>query len=182
MMIRRQNISTIEDPLFPFCWELYIASFPEDERRSLDYHIETMGKELFLCDVVLDSEKPIGILFWWNLSTFTFVEHIATNPNVRGKGYGRQIIKELISSSKKPILLEVEHPEDETCRRRIGFYERIGFVLNTHHYRHPSYQQIEGEFVDLMVMTHPNPITKNELQEFISSEFSTIHFRSYQEY
>ncbi|MFR9602460.1 MAG: GNAT family N-acetyltransferase [Rikenellaceae bacterium] len=180
-MIQRKNISTIKDPLFPFCWELYLAAFPENERRGLDYHTETMSKSEFHCDVVLDSDEPIGILFWWDLSDFTFVEHLATTPNVRGKGYGNQILNELIASSDKPILLEVEHPEDELSRRRIGFYERMGFTLNDHQYRHPSYQQIEGEFVDLLVMTHPNPITKCELDSFISKKFPIIHFRSFRQ-
>ncbi len=178
-MIQRKNISTVKDPLFPFCWELYLAAFPENERRDLDYHTETMSTSEFHCDVVLDSDKPIGILFWWDLSDFTFVEHLATTPAVRGKGYGNQILNELISRSKKPILLEVEHPEDELSRRRIGFYERMGFILNDHPYRHPSYQQTEDEFVDLMVMTYPNPISKSELQHFTTNEFSVIHFRNF---
>ncbi|MFR9649786.1 MAG: GNAT family N-acetyltransferase [Rikenellaceae bacterium] len=178
-MIHRKNISTINNPLFPFCWELYLAAFPENERRGLDYHTETMNRELFHCDVVLDSDEPIGILFWWDLSDFIFVEHLATTPAVRGKGYGNQILNELIASSNRPILLEVEHPEDELSRRRIGFYERMGFILNHHPYRHPSYQQIEGEYVDLLVMTHPNPISASELQHFITNEFPVIHFRSF---
>ncbi len=178
-MIQRKNISTIKDPLFSFCWELYVAAFPENERRDLYYHTETMSREQFHCDVVLNSDEPIGILFWWDLSGFTFVEHLATTPAVRGAGYGNQILSELISVSRKPILLEVEHPEDEISRRRIKFYERMGFVLNNHPYRHPSYQQIEGEFVDLMIMTHPNSITESELQHFISNEFPIIHFRSF---
>ncbi|MFR9651791.1 MAG: GNAT family N-acetyltransferase [Rikenellaceae bacterium] len=180
-MTRRKNISTINDALFPFCWELYLAAFPKNERRDLDYHTETMSKREFHCDVVLDSDTPIGILFWWDLSEFTFVEHLATIPAVRGKGYGNQILSDLISCSKKPILLEVEHPEDEISRRRIGFYERMGFVLNDHPYRHPSYQQIEGEFVDLMVMTYPNSITECELESFISKEFPVIHFSNFKQ-
>lgn len=177
-MIQRKRISTINDLLFPFCWELYLAAFPDNERRNLDYHTETMIQKQFHCEVLLESDEPIGILFWWDLSDFTFVEHFATISTVRGRGYGNQILNELISVSKKPILLEVEHPEDEISRRRIGFYERMGFVLNDYPYRHPSYQQVEGEFVYLMVMTHPNPITEGELQRFIGNEFPTIHFRA----
>ncbi len=178
-MIQRQNISSEGDSLFPFCWDLYIAAFPTEERRAKDYHIETMGREQFHCDVIIDSNEPIGILFWWDLTEFTFVEHFATTPAVRGKGYGNQILSEFISTNKKPTLLEVEHPTDEISRRRIGFYERMGFVLNDHPYRHPSYQQIKDEFVDLKVMTYPNSITDMELQRFISDEFPTIHFRSF---
>ncbi len=180
-MIQRKKISTVKDPLFAFCWELYLAAFPENERRDLDYHTETMSKRGFHCDLFLDSDEPIGILFWWDLSDFIFVEHLATIPAVRGKGHGNQIISELIASSDKPILLEVEHPEDELSRRRIGFYERMGFILNDHPYHHPSFKQIEGDKVDLMVMTRPYPISKSELQRFVESEFPRIHFRNFRQ-
>lgn len=178
-MIQRKNISTIKDPLFQFCWELYRAAFPENERRGLDYHIETMSKEQFHCDVVLDNDEPIGILFWWDLGEFTFVEHLATIPTVRGKGYGSQILNKLISSGEKPILLEVEHPCNEICRRRIKFYERIGFVLNHYPYYQLSFKQIKGEPLSLLVMTHPKAITESELKSFISKEFPIIHFRNF---
>lgn len=176
-MIQRKEISTVSDPLFPFCWELYLAAFPERERRALDYHTETMSKEQFHCDVILDCNEPIGILFWWELSGFVFIEHLATTPEVRGRGYGNQIINEFISLCNKPIILEVEHPTDDISRRRISFYERLGFVLNAHPYRQPSFKQIEGEFVDLMVMTYPRGITSSELRDFVKNEFPTIHFR-----
>ncbi|MFI3287033.1 MAG: GNAT family N-acetyltransferase [Rikenellaceae bacterium] len=178
-MIHRKTISTATDSLFQFCWELYLAAFPEKERRSLDYHIEAMSQKEFHCDVVLDSDEPIGLLMWWDLSDFVYVEHLATTPAVRGKGYGKQILSELISSTTKPLILEVEHPTDELSRRRITFYERMGFALNPHPYCQPSYQQQEGEFVDLMIMTHPNPITKIELESFITKEFPKIHFRNF---
>lgn len=179
-MIQRRNIMDQNDPLFSFCWELYLSAFPREERRNIDYHIETMCKKQFHCDVVLDADEPIGILFWWDLSDFIFVEHFATTPDVRGKGYGEKILKELISTVSKPILLEVEHPEDELSRRRIGFYERIGFVLNDHKYCHPSYQQTPGQYVSLMVMTYPRLITESELNDFIAHEFPIIHFRSFE--
>ncbi|MFI3331728.1 MAG: GNAT family N-acetyltransferase [Rikenellaceae bacterium] len=179
-MLRRKSVTSPSDNLFPFVWELYLAAFPENERRSLDYHTETMTKDKFHCDAILEGDEPVGLLFWWDLSDFVFVEHLATSPDVRGKGIGNQILSAIISESIKPILLEVEHPLDELSRRRIGFYERIGFVLNEYEYRHPSYQQKEGEFVDLLVMTHPGAITKEDLQKFKDNEFAIIHFRSFQ--
>ncbi len=177
IMIERRTVSQECDPLFQFSWELYEASFPNEERRAIDYHIETMAKGQFRAEVILDDDSPIGILFWWDLADFRFIEHLATSPEVRGSGYGEIILRGFIAESSKPIILEVEHPLDDLSRRRIGFYERIGFALNAHPYRHPSYQQIQGEFVELMVMTYPTQITAEVLRQFTNREFSTIHFR-----
>lgn len=41
----------------------------------------------------------------------------------------------------KPVVLEVEMPEDEMSRRRIGFYARQGFLLwEDHDYMQPPYR------------------------------------------
>ncbi|MFI3293143.1 MAG: GNAT family N-acetyltransferase [Rikenellaceae bacterium] len=178
-MIRHKRVQSQDDILFPFAWDLYESSFPQIERRTKDYHIETMGKGAFHADVILEDDEPIGILFWWELSDFRFIEHFATSPIKRGNGYGNKILQEFIDRNNKPILLEVEHPEDEITRRRIGFYQRIGFTLNDHPYNHPSYQQIQGEVVNLMIMTHPKAIDSNELQRFVDLEFPKIHFRNF---
>ncbi len=178
-MIQIKEISSHKDPLFQFCWELYLSAFPESERRELDYQIETMGKEEYHCFTIVDSDNPIGILFWWDLKEFAYIEHLATTPEVRGKGYGNQIMEEFISQGKKRVLLEVEHPTDEICLRRIRFYERMGFVLNHHPYYQPSLKQVADEHFPLMIMTYPSPITECELQEFMSKEFPTIHFRNF---
>ncbi len=175
--LNRKIISGESDPLFPASWELYETAFPTEERRAKDYHIETMTKSEFHAEAVLDDYTLIGIIFWWDLTNFRFVEHLATTPSVRGKGYGDQILREFIAESDKPIILEVEHPTEELSRRRIGFYERIRFILNNHPYRHPSYQQIKGEFVELMIMTYPEPISAEKLSIFTDTEFPTIHFK-----
>ncbi len=176
-MISRKRLSGESDPLYPFAWALYEASFPIEERRAMDYHLETMAKGAFCAEVILDCDTPIGILFWWDLEHFRYVEHLATSPAVRSGGYGGKILRAFIAESDKPILLEVEHPMEELSRRRIGFYERIGFVLSVLPYRHPSYHQIKDEFVELMIMTYPRRITAEELQQFVDIELPIIHFR-----
>lgn len=178
-MIHYQRIYSQEDILFPFCWELYQSAFPEVERREESYHLETMELKPFRAEVIFDDDVAIGILFWWELTHFRYIEHFATSPQQRGKGYGKEALKEFISRSDKPILLEVEHPEDKLSRRRIGFYERIGFKLNHHPYSHPSYHQRPDEVVSLMIMSYPTPISAAQLQEFITEELPLIHFRSF---
>ncbi len=109
-MIHYQRIYSQEDILFPLCWELYQSAFPEVERREESYHLETMELKPFRAEVIFDDDVAIGILFWWELTHFRYIEHFATSPQQRGKGYGKEALKEFISRSDKPILLEVEHP------------------------------------------------------------------------
>ncbi|MFI3264590.1 MAG: GNAT family N-acetyltransferase [Rikenellaceae bacterium] len=178
-MINRVRITSESDERFKFCWDLYISAFPEEERRLKEYHAETMQRDIFHFDIVLDDRMPIGIVAWWDFDEWRFIEHFATSSAVRGKGYGAQILTQFAQEAQKPIILEVEHPTEEICRRRIRFYQRLGFILNEYHYQHPSYQQIEGQIVSLMIMSHPTPTSEAELQYFTEKYIPIIHFRNF---
>lgn len=176
-MVKRVKLSGTEDPLFAKCWELYQSAFPPHETRELEYQIETMALGEYNFEAIVEGDELIGIIGWWGLPPFRYIEHLATLPTLRNGGYGKRILKQFISEDQSPVLLEVEHPEAEIERRRIGFYQRLGFVLNHHHFAHPPYRG--GEFVELMIMTHPNPISEEQLSAFCKSYFPIIHFKTY---
>ena len=46
----------------------------------------------------------------------------------------------------KPIVVEVEHPDDETAERRIRFYERAGFRLCPFDYSQPPYREGDAPY------------------------------------
>lgn len=146
-------------------WRLYLRSFPPQERRQLRTQRRVMGNHAYHMEVVTetgattgtgsagDAGRFVGILFWWGFGDVRYVEHLATAPGLRGQGLGAKILGGFIARSAVPVILEVEHPEDEMSRRRIGFYKRAGFVLNTRPYAHPSYKR-GGAPVPLALMTH----------------------------
>lgn len=179
-MIKRVRVKSSSDRYFDRCWEIYVDSFPAVERRSLEYQRETMCREEYHFDAVIDREQFVGILGWWDLPDVRYIEHLATSPSIRNGGYGAKILHSFSLESTKPIILEVEHPEDEITRRRIGFYERMGFVLNNQEYSHPSYDPTSRSYVSLRIMTHPEAITDEWLRNFNESYFPMIHFAHYQ--
>ncbi len=180
-MITRHRITQQCDPLFQPSWSLYISAFPEEERRSLPYQLATLQRNDFYFEALYNEDTFIGIIGWWDFAEVRYIEHLATSPLLRNGGYGKRILASFARESNKPILLEVEHPEDELTKRRVGFYERQGFVLNPHHYAHPSYGNDPDALVALQIMTHPSPISESDLQHFMLCYFPVIHFRHYTE-
>ncbi len=176
MALNFKRIREPQDKLFRQMWDIYIDSFPKNERRSLDYQQQTMLNDAFHCEAILEGDELIGILWWWSFDGVRFIEHLATRSDVRGGGYGAKILNEFIARDQSVIILEVEHPECQLSRRRIGFYERLGFHLNAHHYSHPSYWQ-DGTRVELLIMSHPCTISQEWLTEFQNKHFASIHFR-----
>ena len=62
----------------------------------------------------------------------------------------------------RPVILEAEPPElNETARRRVAFYERLGFNLNPHEYYQPPYKPV-GRPVRLVIMSAPKALTDEE--------------------
>ena len=62
-------------------------------------------------------------------------------------------------------LYESAFPADEMKRRRVGFYQRLGFALNAHHYMQPPYTE-GGSPVPLLLMTHPITVTEAAVRDF----------------
>lgn len=174
-MITSKRINSSEAEAFKPLWDLYEDAFPTDERRPLNYQVEAMQYEQYHFEALYDAETLIGFVAWWQTASHIYIEHFATFPHLRNKGYGSLFLEQFSKFHSSPILLEVEAPEGDLTKRRIAFYERIGFVLNEHPYAHPSYHGAAP--VQLKIMTYPHAISAEELDEFKQKGFPLIHFR-----
>lgn len=118
------------DKDYSFVENLLHESFPEAERRDDVAQRDNVDNcAAFTCYLISDDELLVGLITVWKFAGFSYVEHLATSPSVRNKGYGRKIMEVLQQQFPGVIILEVEKPVDEWSRRRIGFYQRCGFSL-----------------------------------------------------
>ena len=91
------------------------------------------------------------------------MEHLAVSREFRGDGIGGQMMREYIQQSVKPVVLEVELPETDIAKRRIAFYQRLGFQLNGFAYRQPPMRKGHGWY-PLMIMSFPSSLTEEEFE------------------
>ncbi len=173
-MITKQRVDRVDCDTFRRCWELYCAAFPECERRDEEYQKRTLQRDNYSFYALWDGDCCVGFISVWEFEDVAYIEHFAIFEAMRGGGYGRETLTQFIKESKKPILLEVEHPDTEIAARRIEFYRELGFSLNDHKYEHPPYQG--DDFVSLLIMTYPSPISEQELEQFKKQHFPAIHF------
>ncbi len=136
--------------------KLYETAFPLTERRSgFAWMQQISSSPLFHPYEIRLSENFAGIITLWDFDTFVYIEHFATLPEMRGKGVGSESLKKTLTQCQsRPIVLEVEHPDNEIARRRIGFYERNGLCLvsTPEAYIQPPYEA-EGEWLPLCLMS-----------------------------
>lgn len=171
-MLKLTPIKTT-DSVYSFVEQLLHDSFPLVERRDDEAQRDnTDHNPRFTCYFISDDELPVGLITAWNLDGFYYLEHLATTPLIRNRGYGKQIIQQIKDLLPGVIVLEVEHPEDEMSRRRIGFYQRCGFQLCEEEYIQPPYRE-GGEEVPLFLMYSGT--------DSIDDAFDTIRQRIYKE-
>lgn len=139
-------------------------AFPDSEIRSCAAQKALLQeKEYCLYGYFTEEGNCEAILGMWRFSDFLYLEHLAVSPACRGGGMGRKILEE-VQKEGMPMLLEVEPPETEISKRRIGFYERIGFQLNSYSYMQPALQAGQKP-IPLLLMTFGEKMDETTFQK-----------------
>lgn len=144
MIIECRRIENSSDTLLDKVEKTYNASFPEAERRAFPLVRGLVDiEQRFSVFTLMKDGEYVGFITAWSFAGFTYIEHFAINPSARNGGVGGQAMRAFMVSCGSPIVLEVEIPADEMSVRRIGFYERLGYTLDSHTYFQPPYRKGE---------------------------------------
>lgn len=160
---------------FEQVFDLMVEAFPVDERRTFDEQKELLCNPVFDIYVFKDDEKSEikGFISIYRFEKFAYVEHFAVNPKYRNLGLGHEILSNLTACFSR-LLLEVEVPETEQAKRRIGFYERNGFYLNDYPYIQPPISKSTNP-IPLLLMTTGGKLTRNEYNEAKSTLYKGVY-------
>jgi ribosomal protein S18 acetylase RimI-like enzyme len=159
-------IERIDVKEFDRIYEIMEKSFPADERRPYSEQKQLLSLAEYSIFVSRDalSGEISSFIAAWRLDGLLFIEHFATAPEYRGQGVGGRLLDEVITGTDGDVCLEVEPPDSDICRRRIGFYERHGFFLNDYPYVQPPISSGRSSVV-LMLMTARGKIVESRFAE-----------------
>lgn len=147
---------------FPQVFALMEKAFPPSEHRSRTGQQRLFQNPAYSYRILEDETGMfLGFLAVWKFETFRFAEHFAVNENARGHGIGGQALQMWMKEEDTPVVLEVELPETEMARRRIGFYQRLGFILNEFPYWQPSMQEGQPS-IPLKIMSWPEALSQEQ--------------------
>ena len=158
------RITTPEDPAFEEFFQLYQSGFPIFEQRTRERQEAVLADPDYFCWALMEEGAFAGLMGLWEEENFLYVEHFAIRPGLRGQSLGSRALEQL-SGRGKPVVLEIDPPEDEVSRRRQGFYERAGFHANPWPHIHPPYRA-ERSGHPLVVMTCPEPWSRDQYEAF----------------
>ena len=116
------------DDVFDQVWAIYTEAFSDFERRSLFEQMHVMRHPHYRFSAIRHVEEVVGVVGYWEISGFCFVEHVAVSASHRSGGYGRRAIQLVQQNAQGPILVDVEpFGTDQLAARRVAFYNRLGF-------------------------------------------------------
>ncbi|WP_418452609.1 GNAT family N-acetyltransferase [Candidatus Ventrimonas sp.] len=162
-------LQRINETDFPEIYRIMQASFSDDEYRPYDEQLALFEEPEYRIYYM-----PAGFLAVWEFESFIYIEHFAVDPALRNSGTGSAMLQELVKQYQKPICLEVELPEDELTRRRIGFYERNGFVFNEYPYIQPPISKGKSP-VPLRIMTYGEAITRETFEAIKNVLYRSVY-------
>ena len=144
---------------FDLAYQIMEDSFPKSEIRTY-LELKKYFNEKKIIIYGIRYEKILtGVIMCWECDSCIFLENFAVNKAIRGKGLGSLLLKDIQKRyHNKLLVLEVEDPFDEISQRRIGFYERNGFILSSYGYMQPQINE-EVNNQPLLLMTYPKPLT-----------------------
>lgn len=149
---------------FEQLYALMDNSFPQAEIRNFKGQQRLLERPDYNVYVLRENGEILAFFAEWSSEKFRFIEHLAVNQKFRSQGLGSKTLQAYNAMSKKPVILEVEPPEDEIQIRRVKFYEKNGFHLSSYSYLQPVIN--EGyERVPLVLMTYPEPFGSETLAE-----------------
>ncbi len=161
---------------FDKIYNIMEQSFPSSEIRTYENQKKLLDNKCYKIIFQQNKNHNEIILFicFWDLDDCLFIEHFATNIKYRNKGIGNKFLKQFITTSKKPIILEVEKPIKHIQKRRISFYEKLGFKLSNYKYTQPSLKE-NSKTCKLHIMSYPNNISKEDFLKYKKQIFNIVY-------
>lgn len=163
---------------FERTWQIYEESFPVEERRTLEEQIQLFDKKIFKMLCYVENETVIAIVFYWTLEQYTFLEHFAIDSTLRGLSYGSKILQEFLKNHSYDIVLEIEPIVDTMTQKRLRFYERFGFVVNSHtHFQVPFRK--DAKQLQLLFLSFKKQLSLDEynaLYQIMQKNLSSVEY------
>lgn len=160
---------------FDDVYALFQQSFVPSELRPYQYMKDLFQQGLFCIYACYSKQELQGAMIVWELKHCVYLENFAVHEKMRGQGLGSDLMKQFCQMYVNDFLfLEVEEPYDDFSRRRIQFYERMGFILNPYDYIQPTFRQGDQPVI-LNMMTYPEMMDEQKYQKIKKEIFEVVY-------
>lgn len=163
---------------FNAVFSLMQRSFPKNEYRSYENQKKLLeNKHYKIIPYFGGDNELLGFAAVWEFEFFKFVEHIAVSEKCRGMGIGSKIMRDIIEKSDVDIILEIEPPNDEMSKKRLHFYEKLGFKCNDFGYFQLPLNKNDKP-IPLKILSYPQAINEEKFKKIKKIIYSNVYEKS----
>lgn len=159
------RISGTEDVWYKPFYEIYAVSFPVYEQRNRNQQLTAFSDGHYNLLVQKEEELLSSFISYWEFDDYIYIEHLAVNPELRGQNIGSQTLTAFAETTDKTIILEIDPLRDEIARKRLRFYQNLGYQLNRYTHYHPPYNP-EYPPHELLVLSFPEKLSEEQYNRF----------------
>lgn len=172
---------------FEDAMRIYIASFPENERRPVAV-IKAMlnsGKSRLIIGSIENKVVFMALLYPLKGTSFLLGDYLATAEEYRGRGIGSGFLRSIFDimgdMQFKYFLVQVENPyldQDEMKMRRMKFYKRLGMrKLKSIRFILPPLQGTKPTELILMILSTEDHLAGDVIRSIIIEMFKELYDR-----
>lgn len=170
-------LKEIKTGQFEEIYTIMEQAFPKDERRSKEKQRALLENEDYVIYGYFEEEMLKAFFAVWKQKDFWYLEHFAVAEQFRGQGIGTKALEELKKENDGHIILEVELPENELAKRRIGFYERNEFYLTEYGYEQPPFEEGKSGVL-YRLMSYPKQLDETSYERFHQWIFVNLYAKN----
>ncbi|MEA4815754.1 MAG: GNAT family N-acetyltransferase [Lachnospiraceae bacterium] len=163
---------------FDSVFKIMKEAFPETEIRTYEAQERLFKNDSYKIMIRTNEKNDIeAFLAFWDFKDFTYAEHFAVKKELRGKGIGKEILKDFFKNITLPLIFEVEPPLKPKAVSRIKFYKNLGCHMNDFEYIQPPLKGNQPA-IPLKIMTYPEKITEKDflrIKGLLYKEVYNIH-------
>ena len=141
--MKLERMTGPEHPLYAAAWALYEAAFPANERRDAEWQARALAQDAYHMCAAAEDGALCAIVFYWMHGGELFLEHLAVASELRGRGIGAALLREIRELPGK-LILEIATPDDAKTQRRMLVYQSEGSTPAPGGTAAPGYKSGEG--------------------------------------
>lgn len=165
-MLKIISLDDEKSALFAQVDALYESAFPLHEKRSHTAKIRALNHANYQLQAWFDDGLFVGMIGMWHFDDYSYIEHLAVNDSLRGQGYGKRMLNQFLQQSSLTVL-EIDPLTTEIARKRLRFYQSLGFLVNHYPHTHPTYHEHLADH-ELIVLSYPRQIEPQQYQRFLT--------------
>jgi len=165
-MLKIIALDNDKSALFTQVDSLYESAFPLHEKRNHAAKVRAFNHANYQLQAWFDDAQFVGMIGVWDFGDYSYIEHLAVNDQLRGQGYGKQMLSQFLQQSPQTIL-EIDPLTTEIAHKRLRFYQSLGFQVNHFAHYHPTYHANIADH-ELIVLSYPRQLDQQQYQRFFA--------------